>query len=157
MLGRSIAANTVLPHLKRLSVLGFARARAEARAAERMAEALRLRRRAIRQPVRELSGGNQQKVVFGRAALADPKLLLLDEPTRGVDVGARADIHAAIRSLAARGAGVVVASSDLPELLALSHRILVLRDGRPLALVEAEGLDPAGLLEVIYGEGRAVA
>ena len=157
MLGRSIAANTVLPHLRRLSVFGLARARAEGRAAERMAEALRLRRRAIRQPVRELSGGNQQKVVFGRAALADPKLLLLDEPTRGVDVGARADIHAAIRSLAARGAGVVVASSDLPELLALSHRILVLRDGRPLALVEAEGLDPAGLLEVIYGEGRAVA
>jgi ABC-type sugar transport system ATPase subunit len=152
MLGRSIVANTVLPHLGRLSVLGLARGRAEATASERMAEALRLRRRALRQPVRELSGGNQQKVVFGRAALAEPRLLLLDEPTRGVDVGARADIHAAIRALAARGAGVVVASSDLPELLALSHRILVLRNGRPVALADTEGLDAPGLLRLIYGE-----
>jgi ABC-type sugar transport system ATPase subunit len=157
MLGRSITANTVLPHLRRLSVLGLARARAEARGAEGMAEALRLRRRSLSQPVRQLSGGNQQKVVFARAILAEPRLLLLDEPTRGVDVGARADIHAAVRALAARGTGVIVASSDLPELLALSDRILVLRDGRPVALAEARGLDPAGLLSMIYGDEREAA
>jgi ABC-type sugar transport system ATPase subunit len=157
MLGRSIVDNTVLPHLRHLSVLGLARRKSEATAAQRMAEALGLRRRALAQPVRELSGGNQQKVVFGRAALAEPRLLLLDEPTRGVDVGARADIHAAIRSLAARGAGVVVASSDLPELLALCDRILVLRDGRPAALAEAGSLDAAGLLEQIYGDARSAA
>jgi ABC-type sugar transport system ATPase subunit len=154
MLSRSIVANTVLPHLGRLSVAGLARPGLEAAAAERVAEALRLRRRAMRQPVRELSGGNQQKVVFGRAALAEPKLLLLDEPTRGVDVGARADIHRAIHALAARGAGVVVASTDLSELLALSHRVLVLRDGQPAAMIEPKGLDTAGLLQLIYGDVR---
>ena len=152
MLGRSIAANTVLPHLARLSPGGLARPRREAAETQRVAERVRLRFRSLSQPVRTLSGGNQQKVVLGRATLAAPRLLLLDEPTRGVDVGARADIYAALRGLAAEGTAIVVASSDLPEVLGLSDRILILRDGQQAGLVEARGLDPAALLSLIYGD-----
>lgn len=82
------------------------------------------------EPVRNLSGGNQQKVVLARWLLADPKVLIVDEPTRGVDVGAKAEIHALLYDVARKGAAVVVISSDLPEVLAVADRILVLRDGR---------------------------
>ncbi len=147
----SVTANKVLPHLGRLSLLGLARPRRERAEAERLARALSLRHGGLHRPVRTLSGGNQQKVVLARATLVQPRLLLLDEPTRGVDVGARADIHAAIRGLADRGTAVAVASTDLPELLGLSDRILVLRDGRQAALVPARGLDAAGLLRLVQG------
>jgi ABC-type sugar transport system ATPase subunit len=157
MLGRSITANTVLPHLARLSTLGLARPRRERAESARLAAELKLRHRRLSQPLRELSGGNQQKVVLARATLARPRLLLLDEPTRGVDVGARADIHAGIRALTAQGTAVILASTDLPELLALSDRILVLREGHQVALVEARGLDAADLLALVYGDERTAA
>ena len=158
MLGRSITANMVLPHLSRLSLRGVASARRERAEAQRLAERLRLRFRRLSEPVRTLSGGNQQKVVLARATLNRPRLLLLCEPTRGVDVGARADIYAEIRSLAAQGTGVLLASTDLPELIGLSDRILILRGGRQVALVEARGLDPASLLSLVYrDESRAGA
>jgi ABC-type sugar transport system ATPase subunit len=156
MPGRSITANTVLPHLARLSWRGWSRPAREAAAAGRLAAELSLRCRGLDQPVGQLSGGNQQKVVLARATLAAPRLLLLDEPTRGVDVAVRADVHAAIRRLALGGTAALVASSDLPEILALCDRVLVLRDGRPVAMVPAPGLDPAGLLSLIHG-ARAAA
>jgi ABC-type sugar transport system ATPase subunit len=87
----------------------------------------------LRMPVRVLSGGNQQKVLFGRALLARPRVLVCDEPTRGVDVGAREEIYRLIESLAESGVAVVVISSDLKELLALSHRVLVVRAARIVA------------------------
>jgi ribose transport system ATP-binding protein len=152
MPGRSVTANAVLPHLRQLSLAGIARPGHEAAAARGMAERLRLRFRRLSQPVRTLSGGNQQKVLLGRATLRKPRLLLLDEPTRGVDVGAREDIHEALRVLVGEGAAAVVASTDLPELLALSDRVLVLREGRQAALVPARGLDAAGLLALVYGD-----
>ena len=156
MPGRSITANTVLPHLDRLAPLpGAASSRAEARMTQALAERARLKFRSLRQPVRTLSGGNQQKVLFARAIGGGPKLLLLDDPTRGVDVGARADLHAAIRDLAGAGCGVVLTSTDLPELLALCDRILILRAGVQAAQVPAAGLDAAALLALIYGEGAA--
>ena len=77
-----------------------------------------------------LSGGNQQKAILGRSLLTDPKLLLLDEPTRGIDVGAKAEIHALLRELADQGLAVLVTSSELPELFAVSDRILVMCEGR---------------------------
>jgi len=76
------------------------------------------------------SGGNQQKVVLGRWLAATPRILILDEPTRGVDVGAKAEIHGLIGQLAAGGTSIILISSELPELLSLSHRIIVLREGR---------------------------
>ena len=82
-----------------------------------------------------LSGGNQQKVVIGKWLATAPRVLLLDEPTRGIDVGAKAEIYRLIRELSAQGIAILVASSEMPELLALSDRILVLREGRPTALL----------------------
>jgi ABC-type sugar transport system ATPase subunit len=77
-----------------------------------------------------LSGGNQQKAILGRSLLTNPKLLLLDEPTRGIDVGAKAEIHALLRELADQGLAVLVTSSELPELFAVSDRVIVMCEGR---------------------------
>jgi len=80
--------------------------------------------------VRHLSGGNQQKVIFAKWLNAQCRILLIDEPTRGVDVGAKREIHDLLRALAARGVAIVMVSSELPEILAMSDRVLVLREGR---------------------------
>jgi ribose transport system ATP-binding protein len=118
MLGRGIAPNVVLPHLARLSRLGlWSRGRSRTAEAEARGRQVRLKYDRLGQSVATLSGGNQQKVVFARAVAGTPRLALLDEPTRGVDVGARADIYAMIRRLSSAGTSVVMASSDLPELI----------------------------------------
>jgi ABC-type sugar transport system ATPase subunit len=100
--------------------------------------------------VGQLSGGNQQKVLFARAIAKNPKLLLLEEPTRGVDVGARAEIHGLIRTLSNSGTAVILASSDLVELLGLSDRILILQGGRQMAVLDRQAMTPADLLSRIY-------
>jgi ABC-type sugar transport system ATPase subunit len=100
--------------------------------------------------VGQLSGGNQQKVLFARAIAKNPKLLLLEEPTRGVDVGARAEIHGLIRTLSNSGTAVILASSDLVELLGLSDRILILQSGRQVAVLDRQAMTPADLLSRIY-------
>ena len=87
----------------------------------------------MEQRVGALSGGNQQKVVIARWIAADPKVLILDEPTRGIDVGAKAEVHALIADLAARGVAILLISSELPEVMGMSHRILVMREGRLVA------------------------
>jgi ABC-type sugar transport system ATPase subunit len=107
--------------------------------------------------VATLSGGNQQKVVFARAVAGTPRLALLDEPTRGVDVGARGDIYRSIRRLSAAGTSVVMASSDLPELTGMCDRILILSGGRQAGIAEAAGLTSARLLAMIYGDRPAEA
>ena len=91
---------------------------------------LDVRAKNVAQPVSELSGGNQQKVVLAKWLATEPKVLILDEPTRGVDIGAKGEIHKLIDDLAQQGLGMLVISSDLPEILALSDRILVIREGR---------------------------
>jgi ABC-type sugar transport system ATPase subunit len=95
-----------------------------------MCESLRVVCRGVHEPVKNLSGGNQQKVILARWLLAAPRVLMVDEPTRGVDVGSKAEIHQLLFEQARRGAAVVVISSDLLELLALADRILVMREGR---------------------------
>ncbi|MDZ7618615.1 MAG: sugar ABC transporter ATP-binding protein, partial [Patescibacteria group bacterium] len=112
-----------------------------AREAEMVAECMRefaVRAADGRQPVRQLSGGNQQKVVIARTLLAQPSIVLLDEPTRGIDVGAKIEIYGIIARLAREGKAVLLVSSDLPEVMSLSHRVLVMRQGA----IAAE-LDPA--------------
>lgn len=103
---------------------------AQRRAAARMAEDLALRMTGLDQPVRTLSGGNQQKVVIGRWLLADTRVLILDEPTRGVDVGAKVEIYRLVNRLTAAGRGVLMISSDLPEVLGVSDRVVVMARGR---------------------------
>ena len=98
-----------------------------------------------------LSGGNQQKLVLAKWLAARCRVLILDEPTRGVDVGAKAEIHALIGKLAAEGTGVLLISSELPELVALSTRILVLRDGRLVGELPRASADQESLLRLMAG------
>jgi len=120
-------------------------------AAARAVEALRIKTRGLETPVRVLSGGNQQKVVLGRWLGPHVRVLLLDEPTRGVDVGAKAEIHRHLRELAGRGLGLLVASSELPELLALCDRIYVLRQGRVVGELTREQASPVEVLRLATG------
>ena len=127
----SVRSNVALSTLPRQSWLRsiVLRSRVD-RLAEEAVQRLRIRTPSIRQPVRSLSGGNQQKVVLGRALTTRPRVFLLDEPTRGIDVGAKIEVYRLINGLAEGGGAVLVVSSDMIELLGLSDRILVMRAGR---------------------------
>jgi ribose transport system ATP-binding protein len=128
---------------------GFTDAGKERKAAAETAAALELRPRDVSRPVRTLSGGNQQKVVVGRWLLEGTKLLLLDEPTRGVDVGARAELYQVIHDLAARGVGVLLVSSEVPEVLGLADRVLVMREGHLIHEAPASEIDEATVLDLV--------
>jgi ribose transport system ATP-binding protein len=142
---RNVTENLILANLKHLSSLGIVRP-ARLRSAVRWAfTSLRIKAASGNAAILSLSGGNQQKVLIGRILLRTPKVLLLDEPTRGVDVGAKADIYRLVRSLTANGLAVVVASSELPELAGWCDRLVVLRRGRVVAEV-APDTDPAAIL-----------
>jgi ABC-type sugar transport system ATPase subunit len=129
VLSMSAAGNTTLATLRALARLSFIRHRTERALARTYFERLRVRASGPDAPTAGLSGGNQQKLVLAKWLAAECRILILDEPTRGVDVGARAEIHGLIDELAARGSGVILISSELPEILNLSTRILVLREG----------------------------
>ena len=128
-----VASNASAAALGRIARLGWLSRRHEHAAVRPVLDQLRLVAASLHMPVRRLSGGNQQKVLFGRALLARPRVLLCDEPTRGVDVGAREEIYLLIEALASSGVAIVLVSSDLKELLGVAHRILVVRDARIVA------------------------
>ncbi|GAA4618817.1 sugar ABC transporter ATP-binding protein [Saccharopolyspora hordei] len=130
VLGASVAENLGLATLSDRTRAGLVDLAEQRRAAAESVERLRIRTAGLDQPALTLSGGNQQKIVIGKWLLAGPRVLILDEPTRGIDVGARAEIYELINELARAGTTVLVVSSDLPELLGLSDRVLVLADGR---------------------------
>ncbi|MBK8231966.1 MAG: sugar ABC transporter ATP-binding protein [Candidatus Eisenbacteria bacterium] len=134
----SVRDNLTLSLLRRYAQRGVLREEEREADCRRQVESLRLRTPHLAASVGRLSGGNQQKVLLGRALLRQPRVLLLDEPTRGIDVGAKAEIYQLIAELAAGGLGVVIVSSDLPELLGLSHRLLVLNGGRISARLESD-------------------
>jgi ABC-type sugar transport system ATPase subunit len=137
-------ANTTLPILERLARLSWVRRAEEESLVQDHFARLRVRSPHIDFPVLGLSGGNQQKIVLARWLAARCRILILDEPTRGVDVGAKAEIHALIDRLAADGSAVLLISSEMPELLALSTRIVVLRAGRVVgALTRAQASEEA--------------
>ena len=126
----SITENTTLASLTSLSRNGWLLKEEENEIAAEFADRLRIARRSMQQPVMELSGGNQQKVVLSRWLMGKPKLMILDEPTRGVDVGAKAEVHRLVQELARQGMAILLISSDLPEILAMSDRVLVMNRGR---------------------------
>ena len=153
ILSRSIRDNVTLPHLARLSRGGaLLNRQAETSVAAQTGADVRLKAESVTQPTRQLSGGNQQKVLFARAIAQPPRVLLLNEPTRGVDVGAKYDIYTLMRDLSTQGVGILMASSDLGELLGMCDRILILRGGRQVALVDAAGLTQGDLLALCYGD-----
>ncbi|MDK1491301.1 sugar ABC transporter ATP-binding protein [Sinorhizobium sp. 7-81] len=127
----SVAQNMSVLDLSSLTnSVGLMNARAEAALAEGLARRLAVRMGGIETPVRSLSGGNQQKVAIAKQLAVKPNVILMDEPTRGIDVGAKAEIHRLLRELARSGIGIVLISSEMPELLGLSDRVLVVREGR---------------------------
>ncbi|EST55608.1 D-ribose transporter ATP binding protein [Brevibacillus panacihumi W25] len=134
----NIFSNISVPSLKQLSRYGVIQKAEESSLAQRMMERVRIRASSIRQKVGELSGGNQQKVVFSKWISCKPRIVLLDEPTRGVDIGAKKEIHRMIHQLAEEGAAILLISSDLPEVLSLADRVMVMREGKMVAEVAQE-------------------
>jgi ABC-type sugar transport system ATPase subunit/ribose/xylose/arabinose/galactoside ABC-type transport system permease subunit len=130
LLPMSIANNTTLASLPSVSAFGFISGAREAAMAESWRGTLKTRLREVSQPVNELSGGNQQKVVLARWLETKPKVLIVDEPTRGIDVGAKAEVHHVLAELARQGTAILMISSDLPEVIAMSDRVLVMKEGR---------------------------
>ena len=116
-----------------------------------MLRGLRLVAASLETPIASLSGGNQQKVLFARALMTAPRVLICDEPTRGVDVGAKEEIYGVLRRLAREGVAIIVISSELNEILALSHRIAVVRNGRITATMDNVGLDEHSLTVAATG------
>jgi rhamnose transport system ATP-binding protein len=153
VLPMSIFANITLPALRRyLDRFGLVRTRLERRSAETFRARLAIRAPSVDLAVAKLSGGNQQKVMLSKWLNTNPSVLILDEPTRGVDVGSKAEVHAIIGELAAEGIGVIVISSDLPEVLALSDRVLVMREGRQMTILDRADADPESVMNAAMGQ-----
>ncbi len=138
LVGSSVSANVLLPSLAALSRFGIRVPAGEARTALHAIKSLRIRCAGPDQATKSLSGGNQQKVVMAKWLATKPRILLLDEPTRGIDVGAKQEIYDLIFELAAEGLAIVVVSSELPEILALADRILVMCEGRMAGTLNRE-------------------
>ncbi len=155
LLDQSVTRNITLAGLGRYSRFGWLDRRREGAEARQLIETLGIRPADPDRPVRTLSGGNQQKAVLARWLVGDRRLLLLDEPTRGVDVGARAELYAVIRRLADTGIGVLLVSSEVPEVLGLADRVLVVREGRIIHESDARDLDERRVLDMIM-EGSAL-
>jgi ribose transport system ATP-binding protein len=149
ILDQSVAQNITLASLRRFAQVGFLDRDGEVRAAEEQSTALDVRPRGVRRPVRSLSGGNQQKVVLARWLLRGCRVLLLDEPTRGVDVGARSEIYQLIRRLADQGVAVVIVSSEVEEVLGLADRVLVISEGRVVHEGRATEIDEHQVLDLV--------
>ena len=143
--------NTSLPTLERFAGLGWVRPAAERRVAQKYFELLHVKAPSIESVAAGLSGGNQQKVVLGKWLAADCRVLIVDEPTRGVDVGAKAEIHGLIDELANNGNGVLLISSELPEVINLSTRILVLRNGHIVGEVSRTNASQETLMRLMAG------
>jgi ABC-type sugar transport system ATPase subunit len=155
VLGASGLHNTSLPILERLSRFRWVRRREERRVAREYFERLRVRTPSLDAVVAGLSGGNQQKIVLAKWLAANSRILMLDEPTRGVDVGAKAEIHALVGELAARGAAILVISSELPEVISLSDRIVVLRAGEVAGELSRRDATEDSVLRLMAGIGDA--
>jgi len=146
-LHRSVSDNVSLASLGALTRAGFVRRRPEQVAVGGMVEQLAIRTGSTQSAVGDLSGGNQQKVLFARWLMTSPRVLLMEEPTRGVDVGAKAEIYRIINDQTARGVAVVLVSSDLPELVAMSDRVIVMRSGRAVVELSGDSLTQQSVLE----------
>jgi rhamnose transport system ATP-binding protein len=125
----SITSNITLPILRQVSLLGLVDPRQERKIADDYSQQLQVRSAGIGQLVSALSGGNQQKVVLSKWLATNPAVLILDEPTRGIDVGAKAEVHRIISTLATRGLAIILISSELPEVLAMADRVIVMHEG----------------------------
>jgi ABC-type sugar transport system ATPase subunit len=126
------------------------RERLESRAVLERIARLNVATPSVRRPLKFLSGGNQQKALIAKWEMSDARVFMFDEPTAGVDVGAKQEIYALISELAQRGAGVIVISSELEEIVGLCHRVLVMREGRAVGALEGEAISEPAILQLCY-------
>jgi len=146
-----ILANASLPTIDRATFAGLVRRRSELALIEPHVQRLRLKFRDFDQPVKTLSGGNQQKVVLSKWLAANPRVMVLDEPTQGVDVQSKAEVHSMIAELVAHGLAIILISSELPELLGMCDRIVVLREGRQIATFARAEADAERIIRAATG------
>ena len=154
---RSILENVTLPHLAEVSAGGVMSRRTEMRRAEELVRRLDVRSRGHGAPVNTLSGGNQQKVLFAKWLFDPPRVFIADEPTRGIDVGAKRSIYELVRSLAEDGIAVLLISSEHEELLGLAHRVLVMRAGRIVAEFDEQTMSEDAVLHAAFATGGRAA
>jgi rhamnose transport system ATP-binding protein len=149
--GLPIFQNVTLPSLARTSRRGFLRLAEEFRLAREYTSRLDLRAAALDQDVGDLSGGNQQKVVVAKWLATRPRVIILDEPTKGIDIGSKAAVHEFMAELAAQGLAIIMVSSEIPEILGMSDRVIVMREGRIVAEFPRAGLTPEKLVRAAAG------
>ncbi len=149
--GLPIFQNVSLPSLKETSRKGFLRLAEEFKLARDYTRRLDLRAAALDQDIGELSGGNQQKVVIAKWLATKPRVIILDEPTKGIDIGSKAAVHEFMAELAAEGLAVIMVSSEIPEILGMSDRVIVMREGRIAAEFEGADLSPEHLVRAAAG------
>jgi rhamnose transport system ATP-binding protein len=155
ILGMSVATNTTLASLRQISGYGFLHFEAEDATAREFAERLRIKTASTDAPVRSLSGGNQQKVALARWLMTRPKILILDEPTQGIDVGAKAEIYRLMRELANQGMGILMISSETTEVLGMSDRVAVMSGGKIAGILDRGEATPYAILALALGHTLA--
>jgi rhamnose transport system ATP-binding protein len=151
VIGMPIFQNVTLPSLERTSRGGFLRMAEEFRLAREYTSRLDLRAASLDQDVGTLSGGNQQKVVIAKWLATKPKVIILDEPTKGIDIGSKAAVHEFMSELAGAGLAVIMVSSEIPEIMGMSDRVIVMREGRIAAQYDREGLTAEKLVRAAAG------
>ena len=157
LLSKSVRDNLTLSVIPRFSSYGIIDRRKEKALVDEMMAFLRIKAKTPDQLAGTLSGGNQQKVVFGKMLLTEARVLLLFDPTRGVDVGTKGEIFQLMRDLAARGYAILFYSSDLPELVHVADRVAVMRNGRIAAVLEGDAISEDGILRAAMFETRAAS
>lgn len=149
-LNMSVESNITMPHLRRLGSHGLISMKAARAEAVQAVDDVGVRTESVSTPITSLSGGNQQKVLFARALVDEPTLLLADEPTRGVDVAAKRAIYDLLVSLAARGMGILMVSSETEEVLGLAHRVIVMHEGRVVAELDGATATEEGIMNAAF-------
>jgi ribose transport system ATP-binding protein len=157
LLSKSVRENLTLSVIPRFTSYGILDAQKEKALVDEMMSFLRIKARTPDQPAGTLSGGNQQKVVFGKMLLTEARVLLLFDPTRGVDIGTKGEIFQLMRDLAAKGYAILFYSSDLPELVHVADRVAVMRNGRIAAILEGDAISEDGIIRAAMFEQRAAS
>lgn len=151
ILQMSVRENLTLPKSNQLATAGFIDGKKENELVRSLVERLQIKAASAEMEVKALSGGNQQKVVFGKWLAMNPTILILDEPTRGVDVGAKKEIYEIMNELAAQGVAMIMVSSELPEILGMSDRIMVVHEGKVTAILNNDNVDQEMIMRAATG------
>jgi ABC-type sugar transport system ATPase subunit len=146
-----VRQNISLAYLNQICNFGFIKSKKEKNDCEKTINTVGIRLHSAEQEIGSLSGGNQQKAILGKWLLTEPEVLILDEPTRGIDVSSKAEIYKLIGALAKSGKAIIMVSSELPELMGISDRILVIRHGEIVAKKQREEFDQESLMQFAFG------